>query len=51
MIHTNHVVETSTLLAVHRVSVYELPVDWWLVGFFSFGPDIFHPWVNGYGDY
>ena len=21
-----------------------------LVGLFSFGPGIFHPWVNGYGD-
>jgi len=21
-----------------------------LVGFFTFGPGIFHPWVNGYGD-
>ena len=39
------------MLALHRVSVYGLPVDWWLVGFFSFGLGIFHPWVNGYGDY
>jgi hypothetical protein len=31
--------------------MYGLPVDRWLVGFFSFRLGIFHPWVNGYGDY